>query len=33
MGKKAQGRKEFERVYAEDPTFRDVGELIASASS
>ena len=27
MGKNAQGRKELERVYAENPKFRDVSEL------
>ena len=33
MGKKAQGRKELEKVYAEDPKFRDVaGRLSAEPS-
>jgi predicted Zn-dependent protease len=27
-GKKAQGRKELERIYAEDAQFRDVAELL-----
>lgn len=27
-GKKAQGRKELEKVYAEDARFRDVAELL-----
>jgi tetratricopeptide (TPR) repeat protein len=30
MGKKAQARKELERLYAEDPKFRDVADLIAA---
>ena len=32
MGKKAQGRKELERVYAEDAGFRDVRQLLDSLS-
>jgi tetratricopeptide (TPR) repeat protein len=30
-GKKAQGRKEFEKLYAEDANFRDVAELLRAA--
>lgn len=30
-GTKAQGRKELEKIYAEDPKFRDVAELLAAA--
>jgi tetratricopeptide (TPR) repeat protein len=33
LGKKAQGRKELEKVYADDPNYRDVGELIAAAGA
>lgn len=29
MGKRAQARKEFEKVYAEDAGFRDVRSLLA----
>jgi tetratricopeptide (TPR) repeat protein len=32
MGKKAQGRKELEKVYADDPKYRDVGEIIAASA-
>lgn len=28
MGKQAQGRKELEKLYAEDAGFRDVAELL-----
>ena len=28
LGKKAQGRKDLERVYADDPKYRDVPELL-----
>lgn len=28
MGKKAQARKDLERLYAEDPTYEDVGQLV-----
>jgi tetratricopeptide (TPR) repeat protein len=28
MGRKAQGRKELEKLYAEDPSYRDVRELL-----
>ena len=31
MGKKAQGRKDLERVYADDPKFEDVAELLQAA--
>lgn len=30
MGKKAQGRKDLERVYADDPKYADVADLLAS---
>ena len=30
MGKKAQGRKDLEKVYAEDARFRDVAELLTA---
>ncbi len=30
IGKKAQGRKELEKVYAEDPNFRDVTDRLRS---
>jgi hypothetical protein len=30
-GKRAHGRKDLERVYAEDPQFRDVRELLQDA--
>jgi len=29
-GKRAQARKEFEKIYAEDPNFRDVGSRLAA---
>lgn len=32
-GKKAMGRKELEKVYADDPNFRDVKDLLAQASA
>jgi tetratricopeptide (TPR) repeat protein len=32
-GKKAQARKEFEKVYADDPNYRDVRDLLASLST
>lgn len=28
MGKRAQGRKDLSAVYAEDPDYRDVGDLL-----
>ena len=31
LGKRAQGRKDLEKVYAEDPSFRDVRELLDGA--
>jgi tetratricopeptide (TPR) repeat protein len=33
LGKRAQGRKDLERVYADDPGYRDVAELIAGAQT
>jgi hypothetical protein len=33
MGKNAHGGKELERVYAEEPGFRDVRELLQSLGS
>jgi tetratricopeptide (TPR) repeat protein len=32
QGKHSQARKEFEKVYAEDPNFRDVGQRLADFS-
>lgn len=32
LGKKAQGRKDLERVYAADPHYRDVADLLTAAS-
>ncbi|MGH2947918.1 MAG: DUF4236 domain-containing protein [Solirubrobacteraceae bacterium] len=31
LGKKAQGRKDLERVYGDDPKYRDVAELLQAA--
>jgi tetratricopeptide (TPR) repeat protein len=31
LGKKAQGRKDLERVYAADPHYRDVADLLTAA--
>jgi Tfp pilus assembly protein PilF len=28
LGKRSQGRKDLERVYADDPQYRDVAELL-----
>jgi Tfp pilus assembly protein PilF len=32
LGKKAQGRKDLERVYADDPQYRDVAEILKPAA-
>jgi tetratricopeptide (TPR) repeat protein len=33
LGKKSQGRKDLERVYADDPQYRDVADLLQPASA